>query len=179
MLNLAVVKTLNTKNISSNTLETKMRLGDLWSTTTKLQKEKVVEIGGYTDTRSFNKTRSSGLISVRMVIALALALDVDPFYINADSDVKEGCTDKNVEEFMKKYGFGELLGNDVDRPSKTEAINFLSKILDALNAERREAINGLTNEELKTLLDSVLIKSKIGTEEDIRLFIIKSLLTSF
>lgn len=179
MLDLSVIKSLNTKNISSDSVETKRRLDELWGNTTKLQKEKAVEIGGYTDTRSFNKTRSSGYISVRMVIALALALDVDPFFINADSDVKVGCTDDKVEEFMRKYGFGELVDNDVERPTKTEAINYLSKILDAMNAEKREAINALSNEELRTLLDSVLIRSKIGTEEDIRLFIIKSLLTSF
>ncbi len=66
-----------------------MRLDTIWNSTTKTQKEKAVEIGGYSDTRSFNKTSTSGLISARMVIALALALNVDPFYINADSDIKQ------------------------------------------------------------------------------------------
>jgi len=135
-------------------------------------------LGGYTDTRSFNKTRSSGLISVRMVIALALALDIDPFFIIAHSDVKEGCTDEKVKEFLTMYGFGELVGNDLERPTKTEAINYISKILDALSSEKRDAINNLSQEELRTLLDSILIRSKMGAEEDIRLFLIKSLLTS-
>lgn len=178
MIDLAIVKTLNTKNISSNTNETRRRLDDLWSSTTKMQKEKAVEIGGYTDTRSFNKTRTSGLISARMVIALALALNVDPFYINADLDDKADCTDEKVMEFMRKYGFGHLTCDELERPTKAEVVNYISKVMDNMRSEKRDAIKVLSNEELRTLLDSILIRSKLGDEEDIRLFIIKVLLIS-
>jgi len=177
MIDLAIVKTLNTKNISLNTDETRTRLDVLWNSTTKIQKEKAVEIGGYTDTRSFNKTRTSGLISARMVIALALALNVDPFYINADLDDKADCTDEKVMEFMRKYGFEHLTHDEIKRPTKTEVVNYVSKILDDMSSEKREAIKILSNEELRTLLNSILIRSKLGDEEEIRLFTIKVLMT--
>lgn len=172
-----IVKILNSKNISSDDKETRKRLESMWKSTTKLQKQNAVEIGGYSDTRSFNRARTSGQISVRMVIALALALDVDPFYISADVNVKSNCTDEKILHFMRKYGFEDLADNEFEKPTKTEVINYISQIFDSLNSEKRESIRELSNEELATLLSSTLIRAKIGYDDEIKLFLLKVLLT--
>lgn len=177
MIELSLIKTMNTKNISVNTAVTKVRIDEIWSATTKHQKQRAVDIGGYTDTRSFNKTRISGLISVRMVAALSLALNIDPFYINAETDVNTGCDEEKIVRFVSKYGFENLVNNEVERPSKIEVVNFVSKLIDGITSEKRAAINSLTNEELGVLLNSYLIRARLGNDENTRLFLLKALLT--
>lgn len=89
MLNSTLIKTLNSKNISKHPEITKERINDIWKASTKKEKENAVELGGYVDTRSFNKSRTTGFISVRMTIALAIAFNLDPFYIIAVSNDRE------------------------------------------------------------------------------------------
>jgi hypothetical protein len=177
MFDVSLIKDMNSKNVSVNPDTTKVRIDELWRATTKQQKQKAVDIGGYTDTRSFNKTRMSGFISVRMAVSLALAVNIDPFYLTAESDVKSACNDDIITVFLRNHDFGHMVEDNIERPTKTEAISFITKMLDGLNEDRKKTIHSLTVEELHTLLDSILIRKKINDSEDIKLFLIKVLLT--
>lgn len=175
MLNSNIIKTLNSKNISSNPDITKQRLNTLWKNCNKQQKEKAVQLGGYTDTRSFNKSRTSGLISVRMTVTLAQTLDIDPFYIIADVDSKSNCSMDKIKNFLNQFGYGQVLEEENNGPLKQEILCFVNKLLDGIDNDSIEAIESLSNEELETLLKSYLISARI-TDERIRLFLIKLLL---
>lgn len=178
MFDVSLIKDMNSKNVSADPNVTKLRIDELWKATTKQQKQKAVEVGRYTDTRSFNKTRMSGLISVRMAVSLALAVNINPFYLTAESAVNSGCNDDNISAFLRKHDFGYVVEDDFERPTKSEAISFITKVMDGLNGDRRQTINSLSNEELRTLLDSILIRRKISDSEDIKIFLIKALLTT-
>lgn len=177
MIDVSLIKTMNTKNISLKPDITKARIDELWKKTTKLQKQKAVDIGGYTDTRSFNKTRASGLISVRMVVALSLALSIDPFYINAETDINAECDEEKILDFIRGHGFEHLVDSNVARPTKAEIISFVTKIVDDIPNEKRVMIDNLSNEEMGILLNSFLIMARLGEDENTRLFLIKALLT--
>jgi len=176
MLNANLIKTLNSKNISIDSNLTKLILNEIWKTSTKQQKEKAVELGGYTDTRSFNKARTSGLISVRMVIALAITMDVDPFYIIASSEAKANCTDEKIKDFLSQFGYAGIIDGGTNSEVKQEVLAFINELLEGLDNENINAIESLSNEELETLLKSYLIRARIGNEK-MRLFLIKLLLT--
>ncbi|WP_294181027.1 hypothetical protein [uncultured Clostridium sp.] len=176
MLDSTLIKTLNSKNISNNPSVTKQRLDEMWGTSSKQQKEKAVKLGGYTDTRSFNKSRTSGLISVRMAITLALTLNVDPFYIIACIDDKSECSMDKIKAFLNQFGYGEVLEKKIYGPRKHEIMAFIDNLLEGLNSETVNTIENLSNDELEILLKSYLIRAKIDNE-GIRLFLIKLLLT--
>jgi len=176
MLSSGVIKSLNSKNVSHNPVITKERLVELWEKASKQQKEKAVNLGAYTDVRSFNKTRSSGYISVRMVLALAITLNIDPFYITAHSDEKETCTEENINRFLEMSGYGNIIETCSESPTKKEVLDFVSSRMDDLTTQVRQAIASITNEELVTLLQAYLIRAKAGNEDDLRLFLIRLLL---
>lgn len=171
-----LIKTLNSKNISSNPIITKQRIQDVWKSSTKQQKEEAVKLGGYTDTRSFNKARATGFISVRMVVSLSLTFKIDPFYIIARTDTDSECTMDKINTLLEQYGYKDLIEKEYNGPSKKEALSFINSLFEGLTNDNIEIIDNLSNDELLTLLKSYLIRSQIE-DESIRLFLIKLLLT--
>lgn len=116
MLSLDVIKKLDSNSISQDEGKVRERLYKLWEEGSKLQKSRAVLIGGYTDTKAFSAARSNGRISVRMAISLALAFDINPFYINGFADFKIKLTVDQINRFLKRYGFSQYTINEANNP---------------------------------------------------------------
>ena len=178
MIDVNIIKKMNSKNVASNTAISKNRINEIWDEMSKMQKEDAVKIGDFSNFRSFNKARGSGQISVRMVLALAIATEVNPFYITGDSEIKNHYNDSVLNDFVVLNNMESLLEYSVRGFDKIAAEKYVMDILAGLTDKKVEEINSLTNEDLSTLLSSVFIRQQIGEDEELRLFLIKLLLVS-
>lgn len=84
---------------------------------------------------------------------------------------------EKINNFLEYMGYDSILEEHVEGPTKQEIIGFISDLMDGLTSKKRAAIDNLSIEELETLLKSYLIRSKVGEQECIRLFLIRLLLT--
>ena len=178
MIDQQIIKYLNSKNVSTNPNETKERLEIIWKDMTKMKKDEAVRIGGFSNTRSFNKTRGSGLISVRMVIAISIAMQVNPFYITAEEDDINCYSEEKIIDFIRKNNLESYLEERVDGVDKVALTQYMSSLISNLSNSKVEEINQLSNNDLGTLLSAVLIRDRIDDKEENRIFLLKLLLTS-
>lgn len=114
MLTAGQIKTMNSQNVSLDKEQTRKVFNSIWKTSTNKQKNKAVELGGYTDTKAFSVARSTGSISVRMTLATSVAFKISPLYLAAMSQVDEGCTPSTINDFLNTTGFDEVLIEDED-----------------------------------------------------------------
>lgn len=175
MFDTDVIVTLNSKNISLNPDKTKERVVEILTRATKQQRDSAAALGGYNDARSFNKTKASGLISVRMVITLAIVFNLDPHFISADTDVKTEYSEERAKNFLIKNGFRKIALKEI-WPTDEDLITYVSRLLKNMSSKTKESVHNLEDDKLSTMLKAYLIRSKVGVDEDLRLFLIKSLL---
>ncbi|MDF2800402.1 MAG: hypothetical protein K0S61_305 [Anaerocolumna sp.] len=175
MFNTDLLITLNSKNVSMVPSKTKERVGSILAQSTKQQRDRAAALGGYNDARSFNKTKSSGFISVRMALTLAIIFNLDPNYIIAETDERTEYSDEKAKRFLINMGFKHVLSKEYG-PTEEDVIPYISKLMRDISPDMKESIRRLSEEELLTMLKAYLIRSKIGADEEIRLFLIKILL---
>lgn len=178
IINYQNIQHFNSKDISANNEATRIRTCELWASANRKSKNNVIRIGGYVNARAVYKTKSTGLISVRMAIAMALALNVDPYYIIATTNERTECTEERVINFARSWGFNLYAQSNEGNPSRDEILKYVEKIINYITPEKRQILEELSIADIKIMLDSPMIRMDIDKNSKIKLFIIKALLTS-
>ncbi|MGL4876157.1 MAG: hypothetical protein ACRC30_16070 [Clostridium sp.] len=176
MVNYSLIKKLNSKNVSLNTDVTKKRVREIWRNITKEQRDEAINVGGFSNSRSFNKTRKTGIISVRMTLAISIAVKVNPFYITAEENDKKDYSEEKIILFIKSKNMNPELEVTEESILKNNLKGMFSEVIENLSEETLEYVEKLEKEELITLLDSLFIKEKLGKKKE-KLLLIKILLT--
>lgn len=175
MLDYDLIKKMNSKNISIDVEITKERLKKIWSNITKEQLRKAIKLGGFSNSRSFNKTRKTGIISVRMTVALAVALEINPFYLSAEENKKEDYSEEKLIDFVKTKNIKLDLSEKA--LLKKEIEESFQEVLNTVDLEEVEALEKMSKEEVITLIEGLFIKEKIINKKK-RIFLIKLMLTN-
>lgn len=175
MLDYDLIKKMNSKNISIDVEITRERLKKIWSNITREQIRKIIKIGGFSNSRSFNKTRKTGIISVRMTVALAVALEINPFYLSAEENKKEDYSEEKVIDFIKSKNIKLDLSEKA--LLKKEIEDSFQEILNEVNLAEIEALEKISKEELITLMEGLFIKEKFVNKKK-RIFLIKLMLAN-
>lgn len=175
MFNTDLLIKLNTKNVSADPVKTRERVQSILSNATKQERDRAASLGGYNDARSFNKTKATGLISVRMALTLAIIFNQDPKYIIAETDEKAEYSEEKAENFLINMGFKHVLEEDSGF-TEEKVMSYVARLMKSISDEMKESINDLSDDEIITMLRSYLIRSKVGADEDMRLFLIKAVL---
>lgn len=168
---------LDSNNVSKDNEETKKRFDNLWKSANNKTKNEAVDLGGYKDTRSFTNAKNHGAISVRMVVALAIVFDLDPYYITAQSSVKNILTDENMKEFLEENNFGGVLRGGIDLKKKALKM-YIEEIIDGIDEGVLSSIEDLENDEVIKMIEVLLIKNRIKNFEKEKINLIKILLLS-
>ncbi|MGL4873891.1 MAG: hypothetical protein ACRC30_04490 [Clostridium sp.] len=176
MIDYSLIKKMNSKNVSSDIETTKKRVRDIWRNITKEQRNEAIKVGGFSNSRSFNKTRKTGLISVRMTLAISVAVKVNPFYITAEENDKNDYSEEKLILFIKSRNINPDFEITKESVIKSTLKEEFSKIIENVNEETLEYVDKLKKEELITLLDSLFIKDRIGKKRE-KLVLLKILLT--
>lgn len=121
----------STKNISKNEDHTREVINMLWDNATLLQKQQVVEVGGFKDTKAVYYTRCRGRISTRMAQAFSQVFNVSFDYIIGKENSQDFIDTLNLdetslpsdEESLKQYELLLNLAHFTKDESKKELIN--------------------------------------------------------
>jgi len=99
-------------NISVNAEKSKERIPQAYKGATKEQKDEIKKLTGFSPNNFYN-VANSGTASPKVVLSLAIILDVSPLYFTGEIDQKKPCDAAVVAEIFANYSSG--------KPRKTAA----------------------------------------------------------
>lgn len=175
MIDRRIVTQMDSKDVSKNQDITKERFEKLWKGASNKTKNQAVKVGGYKDTRTFTNAKGSGHLSVRMVVSLAITFDVDPFYLTAEKDTAGKLTEENLNQFLEAHNFKYLL-EDKCGNRKKELDSYIKGVIANIDEDFMESMDAVSEDELSTLLRSILIKYKAGNVSKEKMDLLKVLL---
>ncbi|WP_297636129.1 hypothetical protein [uncultured Clostridium sp.] len=177
MLDYELIKKMNSKNISINKEITKERLKEIWSKITREELKRTIKLGGFSNSRSFNKTRKTGIISVRMTVALAVALKINPFFLSAEEDDKEKYSEEMLIRFLKDKKIPYKFEICMEEKYREELLEEIKMIMNTTENKSFKKIEDLNKEEILTLIDSLFIKEKLEKTKN-KIMLIKLILSN-
>mgnify|MGYP003623523238 CR=1 FL=1 len=175
MLSEGIIKKLKQSNVSVDSAKTKIRVQQLWKEASSAQQGEVLDLAGI-KRQSVYRVHRTGNVSARLAIALAQTLNVDPFYITGQNDLREVCSDAALVELLTLHKYTALVKEHTKEQRKLvrtvtrEAATEETEAWDEPEAAMPEAepavdqslLDALTEEELTLLLRSVLLRAKAG-----------------
>lgn len=117
MLSADIIQKLKRTNISADAEKTMQRVKELWKTASGEEKDAVEKSAGVTRP-TVARVYGTGSISVKLAVPIAQTLNVSPFYLTGESDEQGECTEESLAEFLKEYGYEELLAEQARMDKK-------------------------------------------------------------
>ena len=114
MLSYEIISKVKQVDIGGNAEKTKQRVREVWSSAEKDQRNAILELANikkYTVERSYK----NGNISAKLASALALVLEIDPYYLAGRTDDPQIFSEELVVAFLKEFGYDELLSNETKK----------------------------------------------------------------
>jgi len=108
MLNTTQLQQLKRTNISKDAGKTKQRAKDLWKGLKLVQRQAIKDLAGVSS-QSIYKVYNDGGISVKVALAFAQTLNINPLYLTGEADEPGECSDAIVRELLLKYGYQKLV----------------------------------------------------------------------
>jgi hypothetical protein len=147
----------------------KARLRDEWLPLTKPQREDVLSLSGLTSyavTRSYEK----GRISLKLTLALAQFLHINPYYLAGASDERDLYSDELVTKFLADNGHADLVVKDkpkrkYQRKAKPEAEAVEAPVPEEPSPEPVVEAAESFNEEEETEAVSETVSEETASEE--------------
>ena len=138
MLTVQQLKTLKSSNVIKDGEKGKTRLAEDYSSATKEQKKTATELAGLNGATITN-VKKRGTASAKIVLGIAQALNVSPYYYTGAVDEKGEYTDEVQKQFLTEYGYDSLAAGkrpynrkkDDTKPAKKSD----SKAIEAAKAE--------------------------------------------
>ena len=124
------LKTLKKVNVSKNADKTKERVQADFKAASKEERKAILEISGQV-INSVYRVYNTGSVNARIVLAMAQALNVQPWYYTGEIDDKTPLDDGQLLQFLKVHGYDALLKEinksgkpkrKYDRKPKTETV---------------------------------------------------------
>ena len=110
MFDESLIQKLKQTNISVDSEKTLQRAKELWSGTTKDDKDAIEKMAGVSRPTIY-RIFSIGSISAKIVISMAQVLNVDPFYVTGETDQAGQCSDEIILAFLTRHGYSKLLAS--------------------------------------------------------------------
>ena len=159
MISPETIQRLDSRNVVADSSLMTERFNEIWQNATNAKKNAAVRLAGYSDTRSFTNARSSGKMSVRMIAALSVAFNVDPFYLSALTDTRQEASTERIEQFIREKGLGHILDDRDPQHSSQELIDFVSEQIVSVEFGNYD-LDQISADEFVILLQSLLIRDR-------------------
>ena len=110
MLTAEQIKDLKRSNASIDPAKTKQRAEELLRPAKIAQKQAIRELAGVS-TQVLSNIYRTGVISIKMVIAISQTLNVDPFYLTGEADEPGEFTDEALRALLLKRGYRKFVAS--------------------------------------------------------------------
>lgn len=107
MLSAEQMQELKKVNVSIDAQKTKTRISNDFKSAPNEIKVKIVDLSGL-KRGTFYRVFSTGVITPRIVLAMAQTLDISPYYYTGASDEKGLCSSDVLVSFLSGHDYGEL-----------------------------------------------------------------------
>jgi len=140
---------LKQTNISVDQDKTRDRVRAVWAALDKQQKQEVFNISDLKKA-TLERTCRLGNLSVTLATALAEISRVDPYYLAAQTDIKqENISDMTIESFLADHDYEDLLEDARQtvyyRPEYKEQAQYIEPAADILPDAAEEHDNEISN----------------------------------
>ena len=167
MVNERIIKKLKQTNISANQDKTRVRVRELWKTSSKSKKYAVEETAGISRATIY-RVYNTGSISAKLVVPMAQNFNVDPRYLIGETDKPGECNDELLVAFLTDLGYSKLLNTEAERANMIEneknQIAFNENVEDLKSSNTFNA-DDLTLADLHLLMQSLLLRERAGVAE--------------
>ena len=117
IINTKTLSGLIQKNVSVDNEKTKLRVKELWSASPSDARKQALAIAK-ASAGTVYRVIKMGTITPRISLALAHALDADPFYLTGDADENGGFGQEKTDVFLAAKGIGEPQGGKAGKKAK-------------------------------------------------------------
>ena len=107
MFDATLIQKLKRNNISIDSENTMSRVKGLWKKANKEQRDSILELSGLTKV-SVERVYKTGSISIKLVIAIAQTLNVNPHFLTGESNDAGNCTDDDLNNLLLNHGYEDL-----------------------------------------------------------------------
>jgi hypothetical protein len=107
MLSAETIRQLRQTNISADAELTKERVRSLWKSATPVQREIILAFAGLKQT-AVSRAYTTGNISIKIVLAMAQALNINPFYLTSEAVEKGAYTMSALNAFLTDKQYADL-----------------------------------------------------------------------
>ncbi|MCL1843407.1 MAG: hypothetical protein FWF79_06310 [Defluviitaleaceae bacterium] len=198
MLKADFIHSLKQTNVSRNKKKTMELIKEFWRPLEREKRDEILALAGVKKP-SIERAYKTGMVSAKIITAMAIVLEVDPFYLAGLRDTNRPFDQKFIFQFLSELGY-EISKNALLKQSKkpnlgtettetTEApktattnsgFNDLTavsaEISRLLDKDAQKRIQNLSEEELILMINSLGIQAKFSAFKKSRLELIKYLL---
>jgi hypothetical protein len=86
------------------------RVKEAWLPLKKPQREEILNLSGLT-IHAVMRSYQKGKLSLKLALAMAQSLKINPYFLTGDSDERDVCTDEIINQFLADNGHASLLEN--------------------------------------------------------------------
>ena len=175
------ISKLGRKSVSRDTALTKERVNAAWKNATKEQQKEVLALANAQYASAY-RVRTTGLISIKMAIAYAQALNLDPYYLTGAVPENRGYSYAAAKLLLKENKYGKAVfeyeqtykpEEDALPPAEKDASPGAEASTDEPIPEAeadfslQDAIQKLGEDEIITLFRGLIIKAGTGKQKAI------------
>ncbi len=117
MLTSDMIKTLKQVNISVDSELTKHRTKGVLKAASREQKRQIDAFAGL-KRASINRVYTTGSISVKIAVAVAHVLNINPYYLTGEVSEPGECSDELLAEFLAAKGYKDIAEKAAKPPRK-------------------------------------------------------------
>jgi len=112
MLTAEQLQSLKRTNISKDAEKTKQRSETLWKSLKLAQRDVIKELAGVS-AQTIYKVYKDGGISIKVTLAFAQTLGINPYYLTGEADEPGECTGAIIRKLLLKHGYKKLVSEIV------------------------------------------------------------------
>ena len=174
MFDATIIQKLKRNNISVDAENTMSRVKMLWKKASREQRDLILELSGLTKV-SVERVYKTGSISIKLVIAIAQTLNVNPRFLTGESNEAGNCTDDDLKSLLLKHDYSDLVNEQkkADRKAarlakqqatQTEEPEPENDVTPANDPPTKAEYNlePLSDENILALINALRIKTELG-----------------
>jgi len=117
MLKTEIIKKMKQSNISVDGENTKQRVKEVWTASKAQEKKDAAALAGV-GINSLYRVINTGSISAKIAVALALTLNVNPFYLTGEAEESGECSEEVIKALFVKHNYVALWNEHVSLQKK-------------------------------------------------------------
>jgi len=112
-----IISKMKQSNISVDGEKTKLRFKEVWTSAKASEKKEVAALAGVS-INSIYRVYNTGSISAKITVALALTMNVNPFYLTGEAEDVGDCSEDIIKALFVKHSYVELWNEHITQQKK-------------------------------------------------------------